>query len=145
MVDMAISGDPPLGYLLHRVTSALRAEVSGGLRPLGLTFPQYICMRVLSKNPGMSSAELARATNVSPQAMNTVLRGLEDIGAVTRPATVSSGRALPAQLTSAGRALLERTDSAVRVAEDSVLSKLTKPERRQFRDLLAALGTGAPD
>jgi DNA-binding MarR family transcriptional regulator len=142
---MAISGDPPLGYLLHRVTSALRAEVTSGLRPLGLTFPQYICMRVLSKNPGMSSAELARATNVSPQAMNTVLRGLEDIGAVTRPATVSSGRALPAQVTNAGQALLERTDSAVRVAEDSVLSKLSEPERRQFRDLLRALATAAPD
>ena len=41
---------------------------------MGLAFPQYICMRILSKYPGRSNAELARYTNVTPQAMNMVLR-----------------------------------------------------------------------
>ncbi len=69
--------DAPLGYLLYRVHNALRAEVTATvLEPLGLAFPQYICMRILSRFPGRSNAELARDTNVSPQAMNMVLRGL---------------------------------------------------------------------
>ena len=70
--------DQPLGYLLYRVANALRAEVTAtALDPMGLAFPQYICMRILSKFPGRSNAELARDTNVTPQAMNMVLRRLE--------------------------------------------------------------------
>ena len=91
--------DQPLGYLLARVVNALRAEVTTVLEPLGLAFPQYICLRVLSKFPGRSNAELARDMNVSPQAMNMVLRALEQRGLVTRPASVASGRSLPAELT----------------------------------------------
>ena len=95
--------DQPLGYLLYRAHNSLRAEVTATvLEPLGLTFPQYICMRILSKFPGRSNAELARDTTVSPQAMNMVLRGLEERGLVTRPASVPSGRSLPAALTRAG-------------------------------------------
>ena len=140
MVDMEVQGDAPLGYLLSRAVTRLRTEVTDGLRPLGLTFPQYICMRVLAARPGMSSAELARAVNVSPQAMNIVLRGLEDMGAVSRPPSVPVGRALPARLTTAGVALLERTDAVVQRAESRVLSGLTNDERRELRRMLASAG-----
>jgi DNA-binding MarR family transcriptional regulator len=134
--------DQPLGFLLHRVAVALRAEVTETvLEPLGLAFPQYICMRMLSKSSGRSNAELARDTNVSPQAMNTVLRGLQGRGLVTRPASVSSGRSLPAQLTREGRELLKRTDSGLRTAEGRLLANLTDEQRREFKKILVTLGT----
>src|ERR1700748_837130 len=96
--------DQPLGYLLYRAHNALRAEVTATvLEPLGLAFPQYICMRILSKFPDRSNADLARDTSVSPQAMNMVLRAREERGLVTRPTSVSSGRSLPAQLTREGK------------------------------------------
>jgi DNA-binding MarR family transcriptional regulator len=133
--------DQPLGFLLSRVANALRAEVTATvLDPLGVAFPQYLCMRILSQYPGRSNAELARDFNVSPQAMNIVLRGLEERGLVTRPATVSSGRSLPAQLTREGRELLARTDSGVRAAERKLLTNLTEQQRREFKRILAALG-----
>jgi DNA-binding MarR family transcriptional regulator len=141
MVDMGELEDQPLGYLLYRVMAALRPEISAELRPLGLGLPEFVCMRILSVSPGRSSAELARDTNVSPQAMNTVLRGLQDAGLVTRPATVSSGRALPAELTRAGSSLLERAESAVRVAEGRLLANLTAEQHREFRRILVAIGT----
>jgi hypothetical protein len=41
-----------VGYLLHRLAAALRAEVTATvLEPLNLAFPQYICMRMLSHSP----------------------------------------------------------------------------------------------
>jgi DNA-binding MarR family transcriptional regulator len=132
--------DQPLGYLLHRLATSLRAEVTAGaLDPLGLTFPQYICMRILSKSPGRSNAELARDVMVSPQAMNMVVRGLQERGLVTRPASVDSGRSLPAELTRAGSALLGRTDPLIRAAEERVLAPLPAADRRDLRRLLAAL------
>jgi DNA-binding MarR family transcriptional regulator len=133
--------DPPLGYLLYRVHNALRAEVTATvLEPLGLAFPQYICMRILSRFPDRSNAELARDTSVSPQAMNMVLRGLEERGLVTRPASVSSGRSLPAALTREGEELLDKTDAGVREAEDRLLANLSGPQRADFTAILASLG-----
>lgn len=134
--------DEPLGYLLHRVASALRAEVTAtALEPVGLSFPQYICMRILSKFPDRSNAELARDTGVSPQAMNMVLRSLEDRELVSRPASVESGRSLPAKLTRAGVELLARTDSGVRASEQRLMADLSAGQRREFRRILAALGS----
>jgi DNA-binding MarR family transcriptional regulator len=141
MVDMNVEEGQPLGYLLHRVAAALRSEVTEAvLEPLGLTFPQYICMRILVHSPGRSNAELARDVNVSPQAMNMVVRGLQDRGLVDRPATVSAGRSLPAALTREGSSLLDVIDEGVREAERNVLAPLSEQDRRQFRRLLAALG-----
>src|SRR5262249_33764885 len=99
MVDMGNPDEQPLGYLMYRIMAALRPAVAAELAPLGLVLAEFVCLRILSMSPGRSNAELARDTNVSPQAMNNVLRGLQDRGIVTRPATVSSGRALPAELT----------------------------------------------
>jgi DNA-binding MarR family transcriptional regulator len=142
MFDMPELEDQPLGYLLYRLMTALRPEATAALKPLGLALPEFVCMRILSFRPGRSNAELARDINVSPQAMNNVLRGLQDRGVVTRPATVSSGRALPAQLTAEGKALLKRAEAAVKVADDHVLANLTPAQRRDFKRLLAAIGTG---
>jgi DNA-binding MarR family transcriptional regulator len=132
--------DQPLGYLLNRVATALRTEVTAlVLDPLGLAFPEYICMRLLSHSPGISNAELARSANVSRQAMNLVVRELQERGLVTRPASVSSGRSRPTELTPAGTELLARTDAGLVEAERHVLAKLSPQDRREFRRLLAAL------
>lgn len=131
----------PLGYLLNKVAAALRSEVTTAvLEPLGLSFPQYICMRILCHSPGRSNAELARDVNVSPQAMNMVVRGLQERGFVDRPATVASGRSLPAALTRDGTALLGRIDAGVRHAEKKVLAPLGEQDRREFLRLLTDLG-----
>jgi DNA-binding MarR family transcriptional regulator len=144
MVDMKNSEDQPLGYLLYRLMSALRPAVTAELAPLGLVLPEFVCLRMLSMAPGRSNAELARNMNVSPQAMNNVLRGLQDRGIVARPATVSSGRALPAELTAKGKTLLRRAEAAVRVADERVLANLTTAQRREIKWLLAAAAPAAP-
>jgi DNA-binding MarR family transcriptional regulator len=143
MVDMEdMLEDQPLGYLLTRVGNALRAEVTETvLEPLGIAFPQYICMRFLAKYPGRSNADLARDTNVTPQAMNMVLRRLESRGLVTRPASVASGRSLPAKLTREGEELLKRTDAGVRAAERKLMAGLTAEQRQEFKRVLVALGS----
>ncbi len=138
---MSDTDHQPLGYLLHRLATSLRTEVTTTvLEPLNLAFPQYICMRILSKSPGRSNADLARDVMVSPQAMNMVLRGLQDRGLVTRPASVPSGRSRPAELTREGRTLLTRTDAGVRDAERRVLDGVSERDQRELRRILADLG-----
>jgi DNA-binding MarR family transcriptional regulator len=140
MVDMEGVRDEPLGYLLHRITAALRAEVAATvLEPSRLAAPEYLCLRMLSQSP-KSNAQLAREARVSPQAMNKVVRELQDRGLVTRPATVPSGRSLPATLTREGVTVLARLDPEVAEAEDRVLAELGEQDRRELRRLLVAAG-----
>jgi DNA-binding MarR family transcriptional regulator len=140
MVDMRATEDAPLGYLLFQVMANLRPEVTAALTPLSLKLPEFVCMRMLSMSPGLSSAELARLGNVSPQAMNTVLHRLENAQLVTRPASVASGRALPASLSADGRTLLKRAEAAVRDADAKVMAKLSTSQQREFKRMLATLG-----
>jgi DNA-binding MarR family transcriptional regulator len=141
MRGVSQSHEAPLGFLLYRVMAALRPQVAAELKPLGLSLPEFVCMRILSKNPGLTSAELARGTNVSAQAANQVLHALEERGALSRPASTPSGRAMPAQLTRRGKALLKRADAAVHVADQRVLGRLTADEQRRLKELLYAAGT----
>jgi DNA-binding MarR family transcriptional regulator len=140
MIDMFAREDAPLGYLLSRTYSKLRAEISADvLEPLGLSFPQFICLRILENFPGMSNAEMARQIGVSPQAMNIVVRALQDRDLIVRPSTVASGRSRPTELTRAGRTLVRETDSGVRAADDRLLADLSPAQRSEFRKVLADL------
>ena len=141
MWGMSESHQEPLGFLLYRVVAALRPQVAAELKPLRLGLPEFVCLRILSKNPGLTSAELARGTNVSAQAANQVLLALEERGALTRPASTPAGRAMPAQLTRRGQALLRRAEAAVEVAERRILTRLTADEQRHLKQLLHAVGT----
>lgn len=132
--------DAPIGYLMHRVVAALRPNVNSGLRTLGITLPELVCLRLLATNPGLTSADLARATNVSAQAMNQVLNRLEEMGAVVRP-TVEARRTLPAQLTRQGKTLVKKGLEAVRAADRQLLDRLSPEEVRELRQLLYKAGT----
>ncbi|MGW0790046.1 MarR family winged helix-turn-helix transcriptional regulator [Streptomyces sp. NPDC002911] len=88
------------------------------MRDHDLTVPQYSCLELLDERPGLSNAELARATFVTRQSANVVLRGLKEAGLITRPATTDHGRALPVHRTPAGRQRLHAVRGAVHAVEE---------------------------
>ncbi len=141
-----------VGYVLKQAGAALRSAMDSVLRPLELTVPQYSCLEVLDQRPGLSGAELARATFVTRQSMNLVLQGLSRRGLITRAAVADSGKALPTELTDAGRKQLRTASAAVRAVEQRMLAALAEPARRRLRrDLagcaaaLADTSTGGPE
>jgi DNA-binding MarR family transcriptional regulator len=142
---MEQADDQPLGYLMYRVMSALRPQAIAELAPLGLTMPEVVCLRILSVQPGLTSADLARDNHVSAQAMNQVLKAREDRGAVTRPASMPAGRPLPAELTRKGKAMLKRGEAAIHTADERILSSLTADEQHELRRLLYKAGSRATD
>ncbi|MFC4585803.1 MarR family winged helix-turn-helix transcriptional regulator [Sphaerisporangium corydalis] len=130
--------DSAVGYVLKQVTVALRNSMDVALRPLHLTVSQYACLELLGQRPGLSNAELARGAFVTRQSMNVVLRGLEDRGLVTRPATALRGRELPTVLTDTGRAHLRTASVTIREIEKKMCAGLTPAQQEE---LLAALAT----
>ena len=86
----------------------------------------------------MSAAELARGAFVTRQSMHAVLLGLEERGLLARAATAPQGRALPTQLTGAGRDILAEASRTVAGIERQMTQTLTTGGRQLLRAYLAA-------
>jgi DNA-binding MarR family transcriptional regulator len=127
-----------ISYAVGRLDRVLRRRLGEALEPHGLSLPEYTTLSVLRLRSGLSNAQLARRSLITPQSMNEVLARLEDRRLVRRLADPSHGRIRPAQLTAAGRRALARADAAVDQVERAMLSGVSAPERRRLRELLAA-------
>ncbi len=125
-----------VGYVLKQAAVALRSAMDVALRPLHLTVTQYACLELLGQRPGLSNAELARGVFVTRQSMNVVLRGLEDRGLVSRPATAPHGRELPTELTPAGRDHLDAASAAVLAVQTTMCAGLTPAHQQALLETL---------
>ncbi|HLI60140.1 MAG TPA: MarR family transcriptional regulator [Solirubrobacteraceae bacterium] len=138
----ALSGRPHLAYAVGRFHTVLRAEMSRRLAPEGLTVPEFTALSVLSARGGLSNAELARRSFVTPQAMNQVLASLEDKELVSRPAPGEAvrghHRARGAKLTARGRRAVARAQALVDEIEDRAFAPLSAAERRELTGVLGA-------
>ena len=105
------------GYLLRQAWQKFHVAMDNALRPQGLSGAQYAVLSVLARDPGSSGADLARACNNTPQAMNGVLVALEREGLVERHPHPTHGRILQVTLTSEGQQRLAAAHPAVRELE----------------------------
>jgi DNA-binding MarR family transcriptional regulator len=125
------------GYL-RQAWYAFRNAMDGALRTEGLSGAQYAALSVLARDPGLSGADLARACNTTPQAMNGVLGTLEREGLITRRAHPTHGRILQAFLTDEGQRRLDRATPAVRGVERTIESGLSREETAALKRWLVA-------
>lgn len=114
---------------MKRVQHALRSEMDGALRGIGMTTPQYAALAVLGGEAGLSGAELARRCFVTPQTMNGILVNLEKAGLLERRPHPEHGRVLQAYLTGNGERILSRAHALVEATEGRMLKNLTEDEQ----------------
>ena len=120
------------GYLLRQAWHAFRAAMEAALREHGLTGAQYAALSVLARDPGISGADLARACNTTPQAMNGVLATLDREGLVDRRPHPTHGRILQITLTQEGQRRLAAALPSIQRLETLI-------EREVARDQLATI------
>jgi DNA-binding MarR family transcriptional regulator len=125
-----------VGYRLKRAQHALRAEMDRTLQPYGLTTPQYVVLAALESYPGMSNAQLARRSFVTPQTMVRIVAGLTKRGLVARKAYPTHGRVLPADLTAQGLRKVRACHTKVTEVEYRLLAPFSQEERRTLARLL---------
>jgi DNA-binding MarR family transcriptional regulator len=143
------AGEFRVSYVIARLDRAIRRGLEERLSPHGLSVPQYTVMSVLRNRSGLSNAQLARRSFVTPQSMNEVLASLEAAGLVTRDEDPNHRRIRRARLTPRGRRLFTRCDREIAELEEQMLSELSPEERREFADAavrcVRALGAGLGD
>jgi DNA-binding MarR family transcriptional regulator len=125
-----------IGYALQRTQHSLRLRMDASLKELGVTTPQYAAMSALKEEPGLSNAQLARRSFVTPQTMNQILMKLEALGLTERWEHPEHGRVLQAYLTKEGEQLQEECHRRVASIEDLMVSRLSEDECRTLLETL---------
>ncbi len=123
-------------YLIGRADRIISGQLEAALHGTGLSLPEFTALSVLAARPGLSNAQLARRSLVTPQAMHKVIRSLEEAGLVTRTAPPHGGRTLETVITEAGSKLLADMLPRIAAAEDRTLIALDDDERRELVRLL---------
>jgi DNA-binding MarR family transcriptional regulator len=129
-------GEPTLLYVMKQVELAVRSALDEVVRPDGLTALQYTALTVLERHPNLTSAQLARNSFVTAQAMADMVSALRDLGLIERHRDERDRRRLVLALTPAGRGLLARCRDQVAALEDRMLVGLTDRQIAQLRTSL---------
>ena len=94
---------------LMRVQQLLLAELDEILKPHGLTFARYEALVLLtfSRRGSLPLGKMGERLQVHPTSVTSIVDRLEASGLVVRRRHPSDGRAVLAEITSAGRELVE--------------------------------------
>ncbi len=106
--------------------------------PGELSLPERAALARLARGGPATSAELARAEQITPQAMGNTLNSLEHRGLIERTSDPNDGRRIIMSLTEAAREVLRhKRDARTRQLADALGAGFTQAE-------LDALGAAAP-
>ncbi|GHG30386.1 MarR family winged helix-turn-helix transcriptional regulator [Streptomyces zaomyceticus] len=121
---------------IKRSEQALMAHHEAVLRTYGLTMTQYTVLLTLSREGGMSGAQLARSCGVTQQSMSSVLTNMETKGLIRRETSPVHAKVQIATLTDEGQALRDRAYQEVVVLERALTDAFTPAEHASLCALL---------
>jgi len=131
------SPDADLGYLFRLAHQRFRALLDSELADLGLSAQDYGILSLFRARPELSTAELARISQVTRQTMHTSIRSLETAGLVERIAR--NQRVVLVRPTARGRNRLRAATRRVRAVEHAALADLSRQDEQTVRAWLASL------
>lgn len=134
-----------IGYLLRQASLAWRARMEHALAEFAVTPPQFAAMTMIGAYPGLSSADLARVSLLTPATVAGIVANLKRAGAiVARPHPVH-GRILQLALTASGKTLLARCKRRVYALEAGLTEGFTAAEEKAVRAWLVRVATRGHD
>ncbi len=123
-----------------------RAASTRILKPHGLTFARYeaLVLLVFSSRGSLPLGKMGERLQVHPTSVTSIVRRLESSGLVVRRAHPEDGRAVLAEITDAGRTLVEKATRDL-VGADFGLGVLGDRELRELSELLRPIRQAAGD
>jgi DNA-binding MarR family transcriptional regulator len=129
---------PRTTYLVKQLELAIRAGMDAIIGEFDVTALQYTALSVLARHPGLSAAQMAHRSFVSPQAGNEMVKALERKGLITRSPDAKNRHIRRISLTPAGNALLSRCDVHIDRLEARMLDALAPADVEALREALGA-------
>ena len=137
---------------MHAVTSLMRVQqlvlgrLDGILKPHGLTFARYEALVLLcfSSRGSLPLGKMGERLQVHPTSITSIVQRLEADGLVVRRPHPDDGRAVLAEVTDAGRALVEVATTDL-VGADFALGALSDDQLAQLSALLSPVRRAAGD
>jgi DNA-binding MarR family transcriptional regulator len=130
-----------LGYLLRQASSAVRLGVDRALEDLGVTNPQFLVMTMINAYPGISGAEVARLTMLTPQTISLIVANLERDGRLRRTISPDHGRIQRMELTDEGQSLLARCRERTGRLDARLRADLAPDQEQFLRSWLVNIAT----
>jgi DNA-binding MarR family transcriptional regulator len=130
--------DGQVGYLLRQAGVVFRARMDETLSALDVTTPQFAALTMIAAYPGISSAELARLSALTPQTIVVIVANLKRAGVVVAEPHSEHGRVQQLQATEAGAALLARCRPVVEILEAQLAAGFEASEMATIRRWLVA-------
>jgi DNA-binding MarR family transcriptional regulator len=122
-----------LPYLLAQANAAARLALDRAFADLNVTVPQFSVLTMIDAYPGVSGAELARLTLLTPQTINLIVKNLERDGLIVKTPDEVHGRVIKLGTTVKGRQLRSKCRSRADAIEGSLADGLTDAEQRTIR------------
>jgi DNA-binding MarR family transcriptional regulator len=97
-----------LCFAVYSTAHAFNHTYKPLLKPLGLTYPQYLVMLVLWEQDGITVSDIGGRLQLDSGTLTPLLKRLEAAGLLTRQRDHSDERQVRIALSDAGRALRER-------------------------------------
>jgi DNA-binding MarR family transcriptional regulator len=137
---------------MHAVTSLMRVQqlvigrLDAILKPHGLTFARYeaLVLLVFSSRGSLPLGKMGERLQVHPTSITSIIRRLDAAGLVVRRAHPDDGRAVLAEITPKGGALVEAATKDL-VAADFALGSLTDANLAELSELLRPVRKAAGD
>lgn len=130
-----------LGYLLRQAHAAVRLTMERTLADLGVTSPQFAVLTMLNAYPGLSGADVARLTFLTPQTVGVIIRNLERDGAIRMTPHPVHGRIQQWALTPRGATLLKACRDRVIALEKRLAGSVDAKTEASIRHWLASVAT----
>ncbi|HTB61543.1 MAG TPA: MarR family transcriptional regulator [Polyangia bacterium] len=136
--------DPPADEIVERLMDlmvGLKRRARSGYDGQTLPYPQHAVLKWLEKGGPATTADLARAELITPQAMGGLVATLEEAGYLARRDDAEDARRRLVTLTAAGRKILAANRAARhRWLASLVTEQFDAEERRTLAAALALLG-----
>lgn len=129
---------PRTMYLVKQLELVIRAGMDGIAGEFGVTALQYTALSVLARHPGLSAAQMAHRSFVSPQAGNEMVKILDRKGLITRTPDTYNRHIRRISLTPAGQAVLSQCDVRIDRLEARMLDTLESADIEILREALGA-------
>jgi DNA-binding MarR family transcriptional regulator len=131
---------PSLIYVVGRLNHGIGRELRALLRQWDLSVQEYTSLSVLELRPGLSNAQLARRSLVTPQSMLEILAKLESRGLVKRMVDPAHGRVIRNELSARGGRVLAVAAPEVDRLQDRIFAGISDAQRKAVtRALLTAM------